>query len=106
VRGVAIGQHAAREGWTLDVIKIDVEGGELDALAGVWTAAAHPHGLVIETHAFRASDPDAFNRALVGDLRAHGYAVDHLRRGVWTPLGDPRDLGIRGHLRATLARSQ
>jgi FkbM family methyltransferase len=100
VGGVAVGPLAARDGHGLDVVKIDVEGGELAVLCGLWTPGPPPRGLVIETHAFQDPQPEVFNRALVDELTRRGYVVDALRRGRWSRLDDARALGPRGHLRA------
>ena len=104
VPGVAIGAAAEMHGRALDVVKIDVEGGELSALRGVWAGRGLPRGIVIETHGFTADDPQAFNRALLDELTSHGYHVDHMRRDGWARVSDATDVGPRGHLRATLLR--
>lgn len=100
VRGLAIGRHAESHGHRLSVVKIDVEGAELAALRGVWTAQSLPRGLVIETHGFSSPDPVAFNRAILDELTAHGYAVRQLDRGRWIPVHEAEDIGPRAHLRA------
>jgi FkbM family methyltransferase len=100
VRGLAIGRHAESSGRRLSVLKIDVEGGELAALRGVWTAHSLPRGFIIETHGFSATDPVAFNRSILDELTAHGYVVTQLDRGRWIPVREPEDIGPRAHLRA------
>ena len=99
VAGVAIGRYAERRGMSLDVVKIDVEGGEQRALAGIWTSQAPPRALLIETHAFSANDPHDFNQRLLDDLARHGYAVERLGRGRWRPVTGAADIGPRAHLR-------
>jgi FkbM family methyltransferase len=105
VRGVSLGALADRRSRPFDVVKIDVEGAERLALAGVLQTAVPPLGLVIETHAFTSADPEAFNRDLFTLLSTHGYRIERLHRGHWHPITSPSDIGPRGHLRACQKRN-
>ncbi len=103
VPAVALGPWLAARQLRADVVKIDVEGGELDVLAGLWMAGPPPEAILLETHGHMFPDPAAFDRQVLRALDAHGYAVERLDRGVWTRLTDVRHLGGRTHLRARRA---
>jgi len=83
------------------VVKIDVEGGELDVLAGLWSAPKKPRAILLETHAFYfGAGGDGFNRSIVSELDRAGYSLQRLTQDGWSALADPRDLGGRSHLLA------
>lgn len=103
VRAVSLGALLRRLGLAPDVVKLDVEGAEREALGGLWTSPHLPAAILVETHAHMSAAPEAFNRELVDDLLAHGYAVARLERRAWIPLASPAELGGRSHL---LARRQ
>ncbi len=88
-----------------DVVKIDVEGGELDVLAGLRSAPTKPRAILLETHGFYfGAGADGFNRAIVSELHGAGYSLQRLTEDGWSALADARDLGARSHLLA-LSRS-
>jgi FkbM family methyltransferase len=102
VRGVAIGPYAEGRGQPLDVVKIDVEGAELEVLHGIWAARTRPRALVIETHGGADGRPvEALNRDVLDELAREGYVTSHRDRGGWTPNPAPAALGARAHIRAT-----
>jgi len=100
LRAVALGSWLASEGRSADVVKMDVEGAELGALAGLWEHGATPPCILLETHAHAFPDGDAFNTRLLHAFARHGYDVERLDRGTWTPVTAARQLGPRSHLRA------
>lgn len=86
-----------------DVVKIDVEGGELAALrgmAGLWAAGA-PRAMLVECHGYLAADAAAFNAELVGLLCAARWSLARLEGGVWRPLAAGLGAAPRAHLLAT-----
>ena len=56
LRAVALGSWLASEGRSADVVKMDVEGAELGALAGLWEHGATPPCILLETHAHAFPD--------------------------------------------------
>ncbi|MAG69801.1 MAG: hypothetical protein CL471_05855 [Acidobacteria bacterium] len=108
VPALSLGSFAAREGLTLDIVKIDVEGTELDVLAGLFKDGCRPRILLVETHGGKARQPlHTFNRQIVDSLDGEGYRLLRLQSGNWTSLDTPAQIGARGHLLAIreLARS-
>ncbi len=103
VRAVRLGHWLAAHGLSADVVKMDVEGGELPALAGLWSDGTRPVAILLETHGHLFDPMESFNRQVVDDLARQGYRVDYLERGSWTPISDPNALGARSHLRARVA---
>lgn len=84
-----------------DVVKIDVEGGELSVLRGMRALRAQPKAIMLETHGFYYGRGAAeFNEAIVRELQLMGYAkLLHLGDG-WRELSSPGDLGTRTHVLA------
>jgi FkbM family methyltransferase len=104
VSAIALGPWLARHGLAPDVVKMDVEGAELEALAGLWAGGAAPGVILLETHGYMTPASDVFNRQLLAALAAHRYQVERLDRGRWHPVIDAGGLGGRDHLRATRTR--
>jgi len=100
LRAVALGNWLSSRGLSADVVKMDVEGAELSALAGLWERETAPAFILLETHAHAFEDGDGFNARLIDAFATHGYDVDRLDRGTWTRVTDARQLGPRSHLRA------
>ncbi len=101
VPALSLGSFAAREGLRLDIVKIDVEGGELDVVAGLFQEGCCPKILLIETYGGKSSEPEhTFNRRIVDRLASEGYRLLRLQRGDWIPLDTPSQIGARGHLLA------
>lgn len=78
-----------------DVIKIDVEGAELDVLDGMGELMKRkpPAAMLVEVHGTYFGDAaENFCREVVKRLRGYGYEVSELVDGVLQPLGDvPRN---------------
>jgi len=102
VPAVRLGAWLAAHELAPDVVKMDVEGGELPALAGLWAGGARPRAILLETHGYLFDADTSFNRQVIDDLTRHGYRVERLERGAWAPVTDPDALGPRSHLRARL----
>jgi FkbM family methyltransferase len=86
-----------------EIVKIDVEGGELQVLRGMagLFAAGWPRAVVVETHGGRfGAGQDDFNAQVVALLEQGGYAVRCRREGTWVPLTRPSEAGGRSHLLA------
>jgi len=103
VPAVRLGAWLAAQGLAADVVKMDVEGGELPALVGLWSEGARPRAILLETHGHLFDQMELFNRQVLEALTSHGYRVERLDRGSWTPVSDPSALGVRSHLRAVAA---
>lgn len=58
-----------------DVIKIDVEGGEREVLAGMPDALAHARFVVVEVHPQHGVDPERVRE----QVRDAGLSIDHIR---------------------------
>jgi len=101
VPALRLGAWLAAQNLAADVVKMDVEGGELPALAGLWSEGSRPAAILLETHG-HMFDPAAFNRQVLDELVGRGYRVERLDRGVWMEVSDPLALGPRSHLRARL----
>lgn len=102
VPSIALGAWLAARHLEADVVKIDVEGGELAVLDGLWQDGSRPKALFIETHGHMFPDPGAFNSRVLTALAGHAYRVDRLARGTWAPAVDAGALGGRAHVRALL----
>ncbi len=97
---IALGGWLRARDLAADVVKMDVEGAELPALEGLWSAGEWPPAILLETHGYMAADPAAFNRRLLTELTRRQYLVSRLSRGDWSAVSDPTQLGDRSHLRA------
>jgi FkbM family methyltransferase len=100
VPGVALGPWLSRHGLAADVVKIDVEGGELEALAGLFRDGPPPRVILVETHRHLVADPATFNKRVLAAFTERGYVVDRLDRGTWTRVARADEIGERSHLRA------
>jgi len=100
VTAIALGPWLVGRHLRPDVVKIDVEGGELGVLDGLWAAGEPADAMLLETHGHLFADADAFNLGVAQALTARGYKLERLERGRWKPLADPADLGGRAHVRA------
>jgi FkbM family methyltransferase len=70
-----------------DVLKIDVEGGELEVLCGLSMLFERhpPRALLIEVHAFASTDPAGFKTAIRDLLATAGYRLYHPYDAAVTP---------------------
>ncbi len=75
---------AARLGHsTIDVLKIDIEGGEYEVLADLLAVGPYPRQLLVEFHHGEPGIPFARTQAAIGQLRRGGYQItDISRRGL------------------------
>jgi hypothetical protein len=86
-----------------DVVKIDVEGAELQVIRGMTGLFTHgfPKAILVETHAFYFGDEAAeFNSQVVAELRRGGFTLARLQNDRWVPLRNPLELNARSHLLA------
>ncbi len=105
VPSVALGGWLSARQLRADVVKMDIEGGELPALAGLWSSGQRPSAILLETHGHMFPSANAFNADVLSALTRRGYTVERLNRGVWHPVTDASELGGRSHLRARLSGS-
>lgn len=87
-----------------DVIKMDIEGGELHAIEGMqaWSQESAPRTLLIEVHGFYfGKEGTAHNQKVAAALAKAGYGIERLDGGRLVDAGDPRDWPMRLHLLAT-----
>lgn len=87
-----------------DVVKIDVEGAELQVLRGMsgLFARGGPRAMVIEAHGFYFGDGAAvFQQELATLLTTAGYRLRRLDHGVWRTAEDARTWPGRCHLLCT-----
>jgi FkbM family methyltransferase len=78
-----------------DVVKIDVEGAEVDVLRGLsgLYKFGFPGAVLVETHAFYfPASATEFNAQVMDELKLGGFSILRLQSGEWlpqsTPLGD------------------
>jgi hypothetical protein len=76
---VSIDSYAAQPGTTPpDILKIDVEGAEMDVLlGGLSTIASHHPSIILEVHSV------ALEAECLGFLREHGYKPEIVSRRKW-----------------------
>lgn len=89
-----------------DVVKIDVEGAELDVLRGMagLFARGHPRTMLIEVHGFYHGEGAArFHREVQELLATAGYRSLRLQDGHWLAPGDACAWPSRCHLLCTRA---
>lgn len=75
-----------------DVVKVDVEGGELQALRGMKDLFANgfPKAILLETHAFHfGSNASEFNSQVISELRREGFTISKQRGNSWEILNGP-----------------
>lgn len=85
-----------------DVVKIDVEGGELKVLRGMRGMPVKPRAIMLETHGFYYGPRVAeFNEAIIVELHTAGYpTIFSLQGRSWEELGSAAEMGARNHLLA------
>lgn len=86
-----------------DVVKIDVEGAELQVLRGMGGlfGVGCPRAIMMETDGlYFGGGADEFNSQVVRELEREGFDVCRLRFRSWVPLDNPSELGSRSHLLA------
>jgi FkbM family methyltransferase len=94
-----------RTGLYPDVVKLDIEGSELEVLRSMASIRWKPATLLVETHELhRRSDGD-FNSRLLAEFHRLGYELHRLRGAEWLPVVSATDLGPRAHVLATLSQS-
>ena len=88
---------------TPDVIKMDIEGAELQAIQGMqrWPSEALPQLLLIEVHGFYFGDDAAtHNKQVADELSKAGYRIERLIDGKSIDAGDPAKWPTRLHILA------
>lgn len=67
----------------IDVLKIDIEGGEYAVLPDLLATGPRPHQLLIEFHHGQDGIPFAYTEGAIAALRQAGYRITHIsRRGL------------------------
>ena len=83
------------------VVKIDVEGGELDVLQGGTDTLRNAETVFLETHAFAVDLPDeTFNRRILQELANLGFTTHCLSPDGELPIANPGSIGACSHLLA------
>lgn len=103
IRAVALGRWLLAHELPAEIVKMDIEGGELAALAGLWAAGLRPRAILLETHGHMFEPAHDFNARVLDALGSESYGVERLERGTWTRVTDAGQLGGRSHLKARLA---
>ena len=106
----------------VDLLKIDIEGGEAKAIAGLTRrlSSRRIDNISMELHPYHLRDLGTSPAAVIAELRRHGYVpwrIDHSRAAhraaapsradiarMIAPLGDGDDLGRWPHLLWTLTK--
>lgn len=86
-----------------DVIKVDVEGAEIDVLRGAsgLFAKRQPAAILLETHGLNFGNKAVeFNATVITELKRRDLEISRLQDGKWQPLLDSTELGSRSHLLA------
>jgi FkbM family methyltransferase len=101
VHVVTLSRFFAQQEVYPEVVKIDVEGAELQVLRGMHNAPRQPDAILMETHGFYfGPQADDFNREVIVELDAMGCSLLRLHSGMWQELRGPGELGARSHLLA------
>lgn len=85
-----------------DVLKIDVEGHEIEVLKGMQGLfkRGSPKAIMLETHGFYYGiNKNQYNSKIIKELNSNGYLIYILRNNQWLPLESPL-CSVRSHLLA------